>query len=294
MPQQTLYNFTMSQGKQVVPPPLTLKLKLSSNYPIVHQLTTPVIYLCFDRDPKFNVLYPPLRVTVTQFLSSCNLQDVGKTVTNIQISNSTSQSSASSVTPKIVSINVISVASTGAIININSLSSGNIYYLCQPAGYPTITNSSILTSMSSTIGVKGLTQSSAQTMSSGNTAQINYNANATITNLSQSTNYVFFAVSQSNLGTSVIQQISFSTTAISNGVQMKLYFTSVITNLELVNSLVQILRVSPLRIKILTSIYTLQQQQHATSNKDNKPRYAYDIVVAPDPSNDIIAPITIV
>lgn len=86
-PQQTLYNFTLTQGKRVVPPPLTLQLKLTSNYPIVHTLTTPTVYICFDRDPKFNVLYPPLRVTVTQFLSSCNLQDVGKTVTNIMISN---------------------------------------------------------------------------------------------------------------------------------------------------------------------------------------------------------------
>lgn len=80
----------MIQGLQVVPPPLTLNLKLTSNYPIVHQLTTPVVYLCFDRDPKYNVKYPPLRVTVTQILSSCNLQDIGKTVTNIMISNSTS------------------------------------------------------------------------------------------------------------------------------------------------------------------------------------------------------------
>ena len=65
MAQTTDYNFTVKQGMRVVPPPLTLNFKLTSNYPIVHNLTTPVMYLCFDRDPKYNVLYPPLRVTLT-------------------------------------------------------------------------------------------------------------------------------------------------------------------------------------------------------------------------------------
>jgi len=101
----------------------------------VHQLKTPTVYICFDRDPKYNSLYPPLRVTVTQFLSSCNLLDVGKTVTNILISNSSDQSSATQVSPKIISISLSSAASTGANFVINSLSSGTIYYLCMPAGY---------------------------------------------------------------------------------------------------------------------------------------------------------------
>lgn len=138
MAQTTSYNFVVNQGMRVVPPPLTLNFNLTSNYPIVHKLTTPVMYLCFDRDPKHNVLYPPLRVTLTPFLSSCNLQDVGKPVTNIMISNATSESSAGSVNPKIIDITVLSVASTGASLKISSLTSGKIYYLCIPAGYPTI------------------------------------------------------------------------------------------------------------------------------------------------------------
>lgn len=132
LPQQTAYNFTITQGLRVVPPPLTLNFKITSNYPIVHQLTTPTMYLCFDRDPKHNVLYPPLRVTITPFLSSCNQQDVGKAVTNIMISNDTSESSAGSVTPKVIDITVLSAASTGASLRISSLTAGKIYYLCIP------------------------------------------------------------------------------------------------------------------------------------------------------------------
>ena len=140
-PRASSYNFTIKQGSRLVPPPLTLNFKLTSNYPIVHQLRTPTMYLCFDRDPKHNVLYPPLRVTVTPFLASCNQQDVGKQVTNIMVSNSSSASSAASVTPKIIDVKVLSSASTGASLQISSLTAGSIYYLCLPIGYPPVTNS---------------------------------------------------------------------------------------------------------------------------------------------------------
>jgi len=62
------------------------------------------MYLCFDQDPRFNVLYPPLRVKLTPYLSSCSLKDVGKNVTNIFVSNDSSNSSASKVLPKIIDV----------------------------------------------------------------------------------------------------------------------------------------------------------------------------------------------
>lgn len=47
-----------------------------------------------------------------------------------------------------------------------------------------------------------------------------------------------------------------------------------------------------MRIKILTSSYTLQKQQSSVSSNDNQPKYTYDIVLAPDAANDIISPLT--
>lgn len=252
------------------------------------------MYLCFDRDPKYNVLYPPLRVTLTPFISTCNSQDIGKTVTNIFISNDTSQSSAGSVTPKIISMIVNSVASTGAVIQINSVTSGTIYYACAPAGFKPITNSSLLINGNVSQGVTGSAKSAALTVQSGKTAQINYIATATISNLTQKTNYVLFAVSQSNLGVSSILSLNFSTVGISKGVQFRMYFSSVIDNLLLVTSLVQSLRVNPGRIKILTSTVTLQKQAAAITNSNNKPSFAYDIVLAPDAANDIISPLSVI
>jgi hypothetical protein len=62
------------------------------------------------------------------------------------------------------------------------------------------------------------------------------------------------------LGTSTIASLNFTTAPISRGVQFRISFTTVVTNLQLVNALVQSLRVSPGRIKILTNIVTLQKQ----------------------------------
>lgn len=123
-------------------------------------------------------------------------------MTNIFVSSERSESSATFVTPKIISLSVESVASTGAIVKINSISPGTIYFACIPIGYPNVTNVSDLAGMNITNSVSGSTTSQALTVSSGNTAQINYVASATISNLNQSSNYIFYAISQNNLGTS--------------------------------------------------------------------------------------------
>lgn len=148
--------------------------------------------------------------------------------------------------------------------------------------------------MSNSHGKSGVSVSSALSVSSGATAQVNYISTVEITGLSQSSKYVFYAVSNSNLGTSPIYSINFDTTLLSNGAQMTLYFSSIVGSLDLVNALVQVMRITPSRIKILTSIFKLQKKQEAITANDNKILYGYDIVVAPDPTNDIVTPLSIV
>jgi hypothetical protein len=81
---------------------------------------------------------------------------------------------------------------------------------------------------------------------------------------------------------------------LSNGAQMTLPFTSIVTTLNLVNALVQVLRITPTRIKVLTSEFKLTQQQASVSSNDNQITYNYDVVISPDSSNDIVSPITII
>ena len=292
--QNTAYNFTIIQGMRVVPPPITLNFKITSNYPIVHQLTTPKMYLCFDRDPRWNVAYPPLRVKVTPFLSSCNQKDVGKAITNTMVSNASSESSSAQVKPKIIGISVLSVASTGAELQISSLTSGKIYWLCIPVGYAAITDAQVIIGGTNSNGISGTSMSSALTVRSGTTAQVNYLATATITGLSQTQSYKFYAVSDGNLGQSDIFSIFFNTTTLSNEVQMTLHFNSIVTVSEIKNALKEVMRIAPSRISVETSVKKLQDQLAASTSNDNSLSFKYDIIILPDPTNDAISPFSIV
>lgn len=75
---------------------------------------------------------------------------------------------------------------------------------------------------------------------------------------------------------------------------MALKFTDLIDPLKLVQALKEVLRITPTRIKILTSVYKLQQKKAAITSKDNRVLYTYDIVIAPDASNDVTSPLSII
>ena len=77
------------------------------------------------------------------------------------------------------------------------------------------------------------------------------------------------------MGTSAIASLNFTTAPIYRGVQFRMSFTTLVTNLQLVNTLVQSLRASPGRIKILTNIVTLQKQANLSKQvSNNRPRFA--------------------
>jgi hypothetical protein len=54
------------------------------------------------------------------------------------------------------------------------------------------------------------------------------------------------------------------------------------------------MRIAPSRISVETSIRKLQLQQAASTSIDNRLSFKYDIIILPDPSNDVISPLTIV
>lgn len=54
------------------------------------------------------------------------------------------------------------------------------------------------------------------------------------------------------------------------------------------------MRISPFRIKVLTSTYELQLIKDATNQYKNQPKYIYEVVIAPDPNNDNTSPMNIV
>lgn len=75
---------------------------------------------------------------------------------------------------------------------------------------------------------------------------------------------------------------------------MKLTFNDIVSNLDIVKSLERIMRISPLRIKVLTSTYDLNLIRNNANQYKNAPKYVYEVVIAPDPTNDTITPMNIV
>jgi len=75
---------------------------------------------------------------------------------------------------------------------------------------------------------------------------------------------------------------------------MTLHFTSIVTVKELKDALKEVMRIAPSRINIETSIKTLEQQQSASTSIDNQLSFKYDIIILPDPNNDITSPLSIV
>lgn len=56
---------------------------------------------------------------------------------------------------------------------------------------------------------------------------------------------------------------------------MKLTFNDIVSNLNIVKSLERIMRVSPLRIKVLTSNYDLEIIRNSANRFKNAPKYVY-------------------
>jgi len=183
--------------QKIVPPPLTLNFKLTSLYPIIHNLTTQKLYLCFDQDPKFNVLEPPMRIRITSYIESCNNKDIGKTITNIMAKNNSGSvnKTVGSVKPVITNIQTVSILSTSANLSVSCDSVATVYYLCQPSGYPAITDPSVIKAMNATVGFTGNSSSAALSVYSGTASQINFEATIYITNLSPTSDYDIYVIS---------------------------------------------------------------------------------------------------
>lgn len=163
-----------------------------------------------------------------------------------------------------------------------------------PSGYPAITDNAVIKAMNNTVGFKGSATSAPLSVYSGTSAQINYKATISLSKLSPTSDYDIYVICESTLGQSSIMKKSFKTTEISKGIGMKLSFKDIVDSLTIVKALERILRISPMRIKILTSTFELQLLKTTITDNKNAPYYIYEVVIAPDPSNDIKSPLQIV
>lgn len=81
------------------------------------------------------------------------------------------------------------------------------------------------------------------------------------------------------------------TTLLSKSVKFTICLTQIVDKLDIVSALVETLRIKPMRFRVLTSPYDLNQIANSVTSFNNKPKYNYDIVLAPDSGNDIVPPL---
>lgn len=124
-------NFTILYFNSTVPPCLTILLSLSSIYPLVHRLTTPTLYVSFFKDPKYQGLYPPMKVIVSETYLN-NADDVGKSILNVFVNNQTQNVSFA---PVIIRMSQIERGSTWSNLLINTKEEYTLYYCVQEVGY---------------------------------------------------------------------------------------------------------------------------------------------------------------
>ena len=128
----------------------------------------------------------------------------------------------------------------------------------QKDGYPDVTDKAVIKSGETTSGLTGSVSSRPMNVYSSSVSQINHFADIEISKLTSTTKFNLYLFTESNLGQSNVTKFSFETTSLSKGVKMILVLTDIVQPLKIVQALVRIMRISPLRVKVLTSVHDLQ------------------------------------
>lgn len=226
-----------------------------------------MMYLLFSRDPKYQVLSPPLRMSITTANTSTSF-DIGKSVVNIFVRNTTN---LTNIQPIILSINRTAIGSTFVNFDVFTRDTYSLYYAVMKNGYPEpqtvqdfvefrVENATLMGEAVSVVNASNL---------------VNYKASIALSGLESSTIYNIFVVAKSLLGASRISKSTFTTTLLSFGTVMKLSMKDIIDPLTIVSALQQIFRIKPNRIKVLTSNQDLQRIKNSINTQRNTLNYPY-------------------
>lgn len=277
-------NFTILYYNNTVPPGITLLLSISSLYPLYYTLTTPVLYVSFQKDPKYQGIYVPMKVTVSN-VSFVSTDDVGKSILNVFVNNQTQNVSFA---PVIIAMNQTMRGSTWSNLLINTKEEYTLYWCVLEQGYTEPTAYSDLTTLSyPNCRDKGRMQSTKNPLQ-----LVNCEAWVNSTILECNTKYNLFAVAYNSMGYSPVSKLTFTTAELSLGAEMKLSLNGIVPANKIITALQQTLGISASRIKVTTSYLDLQNMYKA--NNTNTYNYTYTVVIAPNPINDLPAPIDLV
>jgi hypothetical protein len=272
--------FAITYKGSTIPPACRLNFTISSLTTSNFVLSTPTMYLSASLSIDKSSTTPPMLLQMTT--TPANSSSVGHTIVT------STDKSQSSYTPFLYSLLTSQVASNSATFIATTSDPGTIYYAVVASGTPqsTITQSLIY--------AKNVTNSVTYGSSTAtlNTVGVNTVSNFTVTGLSAQITYLIAAYLNSTVGFSSIIFSNFTTAKASNGAVIKLAMSSIVNDTSFLTAFSNILRIDSKRIFILTvtSVLSNLQQTYQSTVMNNR-SYIYEVVVAPDLSDDSIRPI---
>lgn len=285
--QTTSVNLYVQYTGQVVPSACQLNFSISSLTNNNFALAYPSLYLSgkISIDKSSNT--PPLILELTTYPQ--NSTNVGAIIVSSS-SNGTSSSSKyyTSNAPTLYTLNISDIGANHANFLAITSTLGTIYYAILNSGTPT---NNILQAQ---IYNQNLTNSVSFGKSAAalNTSGVNIVSSLSVTSLSVETNYIIAAYLNSTVGNSAIVYRQFSTSKASNGATITLAMSSPINVTSLLAGLSNVWRIQQSRIGLLTPTQSLTNLQTTfTPTVMNNRSYVYEIVVAPDITDDSTKPL---
>jgi hypothetical protein len=285
--QSSSVNFYVQYNGKTVPSACQLNFSISALTSNNFVLANPIVYLSGKTSIDKSSNTPPLILELTT--TPQNSTNVGAiVVSNLTTGSSSSSKYYSANAPTLYTLNVSGTGANHADLMATTSTNGTIYYAILSSGTPTgnITQSAIYSKNLSNAIAFGNSNATL------NTSGVNTISSFTVKALIAQTNYIIAAYLNSTVGISTTVYQNFSTSNASNGASITLAMSTPVNVTTLLSALSNVWRIQLSRIGLLTSNQTLNTLQSSfSSSVMNNRSYVYEVVVAPDTTDDSITPL---
>jgi hypothetical protein len=215
-----------------------------------------------------------------------NSSDVGHAIVSTKTSTTTSQK----YSPFVYELSSTQISANSASFTATTSYTGTVYYAVVAAGTPTslVTTDKIFKKQISS----GVSYGSG--VATLQLSGVNILAQLQAIGLKTQQNYTMAVYLNSTIGISSIFYKNFTTAKASNGAAIKIAMSTPINVTSYVTALSQVLSIVPARIYILTPTQILVNEQSTfQASVMNNRYYIYETIIAPNPQDDSISPISL-
>ena len=287
--QVTSVNYSITYAGSTIPPACAQTFKISSLTTNYYYLQNQVVYYSAALSIDKSYIESPMVLSLTT--SPQESSDVGHTIVSTSSSTTSTSSGAKKYIPTVYTLVASAIGSNRANFTATTSYTGVLYFAVVSAGTPA--------SLISATGIYGKSLSSGVVYGSADSgllvsSGVNIITKFAVAGLRVQTNYTIAVYLNSTVGISPIFFNNFTTSKVSNGAAIKIAMTAVVNTTAYINALSQVLRINSSRIYVLTpsQVLTSEQGSFQASVMNNR-YYIYDTIVAPNPTDDLTPPLTL-